>query len=72
MRSIVHHVQNIRKLLFVFGLLTSIDLPLAILVISLGIHSFHAGPFFLLGVSTGIYLSLNLVFYFPYGYWLWY
>jgi hypothetical protein len=67
-KSLFHQVRFFRKLLLSFGILATIDLALNLIVVNIGIYSFKAGSFLLLGLSTGIYISLNLVFFF----WYWY
>ena len=67
-KSIIHQVRFFRKLLLSFGILATADLALNLIVINIGIYSFKVGSFVLLGLSTGIYISLNLVFFF----WYWY
>ncbi len=68
MKSILHQMRFFRKLLMAFGILATIDLGLNLIVINIGIYTFKVGSFLLLGLSSGIYLSLNLVFFF----WYWY
>ncbi|MCX5946321.1 MAG: hypothetical protein NTZ53_13710 [Cyanobacteria bacterium] len=67
-KSIIHQVRYFRQLLFTFGVLATIDLALNLVVINIGIYSFKVGSFLLLGLSAGVYISLNLVFFF----WYWY
>ena len=67
-KSLVHQVRYFRRLLLTFGVLTTIDLALNLIVININIYSFKVGSFLLLGLSAGIYISLNLVFFF----WYWY
>jgi hypothetical protein len=67
-KSIMHQVRFFRKILLIFGILAAIDLALNLIAIIIGIYSFKVGSFLLLGLSSGIYISLNLVFFF----WYWY
>ena len=67
-KSMIHQVRFFRKLLLSFGVLATVDLALNLIVINIGIYSFKIGSFLLLGLSSGIYISLNLVFFF----WYWY
>jgi len=67
-KSIVHQVRYFRRLLLTFGVLATVDLALNLIVVNIGIYTFRVGSFLLLGLSTGIYISLNLVFFF----WYWY
>ncbi len=67
-KSIIHRVRFFRKLLLSFGTLATIDLVLNLITMIIGIYSFKVGSFLLLGLATGIYTSLNLVFFF----WYWY
>jgi hypothetical protein len=67
-KSMIHQVRFFRKLLLSFGVLATVDIALNLISINIGIYSFKIGSFMLLGVSSGIYISLNLVFFF----WYWY
>ncbi|MEI6359175.1 MAG: hypothetical protein WCO50_02475 [Synechococcus sp. ELA619] len=67
-KSMLHQNRFFRKLLLSFGVLATVDLALNLIVINIGIYSFKIGSFLLLGLSSGIYISLNLVFFF----WYWY
>ena len=66
--SFLHRVRFFRKLVLIFGILATVDLALNLIVINIGIYSFKVGSFLLLGLSAGVYVSLNLVFFF----WYWY
>jgi hypothetical protein len=68
MTSFMHRMRFFRKLVLIFGILATVDLALNLIVINIGIYSFKVGSFLLLGLSAGVYVSLNLVFFF----WYWY
>lgn len=61
-----HH--QIRKTLFAFGILSTLDLLLNLVTITTGIYSFKLGSFYLLLIAFGLYCSLNLIFLF----WYWF
>ena len=61
-----HH--QIRKTLFAFGILSTLDLLLNLVTITTGIYSFKLGSFYLLLIASGLYCSLNLIFLF----WYWF
>jgi len=61
-----HH--QIRKTLFIFGILSTLDLLLNLVTITAGIYSFKLGSFYLLLIALGLYCSLNLIFLF----WYWF
>jgi hypothetical protein len=61
-----HH--HIRKTLLAFGILSTLYWLLNIITVTVGIHSFNAGSFFLLKIATGLYCSLNMIFLF----WYWF
>jgi hypothetical protein len=67
-RTLVFKHQNIRKSLLIFGVLASLDLVLNLGAVAYSIYSFKVGSFFLLATSVGIYISLNLTFFF----WYWF
>jgi hypothetical protein len=67
-RILIFKHQNIRKSLLIFGILTSLDLVLNLGAVAYSIYSFKVGSFFLLATSVGIYVSINLTFFF----WYWF
>ena len=62
------HHRHLRKTLAVLGVLGTVDLFLNIATLIYGIFHFKIASYVLLLISTGIYISLNLVFLF----WYWY
>ena len=67
-RTLIFKHQNIRRSLLIFGVLASLDLVLNLGAVAYSIYSFKVGSFYLLATSVGIYLSLNLIFFF----WYWF
>ena len=62
------HRRHLRKTLALLGVLATLDLFLNIVTLIYGIFHFKIASYFLLLISTGIYISLNLIFLF----WYWF
>jgi hypothetical protein len=60
--------RRIRHSLFLFGLFSSLYLITNLISIAYGIFAYQIRSVFLLGISLGVYISLNIVFLF----WYWY
>ena len=60
--------RQVRKTLLAFGILSTLDLLLNLITITVGIYSFKIGSFYLLLIAIGLYCSLNLIFLF----WYWF
>jgi len=65
---ILRHRRRIRHSLFLFGLFSSLYLISNLISIAYGIFAYKIQSLFLLIISLGIYLSVNIVFLF----WYWY
>jgi len=63
-----HRRSPLRKTLALLGILSTLDLFLNIVTLIYGIYHFKIASYVLLVISTGLYLSLNLIFLF----WYWY
>jgi hypothetical protein len=65
---IARNRRRIRHSLFLFGLFSSLYLVSNLISIAYGIFAYQIASFFLLTISLGIYISVNIVFLF----WYWY
>jgi len=65
---LAHHQRHARKSLFAFGLFSTLYLVINLFTISYGIFKFKVQSFYLLAISIGVYLSLNIIFMF----WYWF
>ena len=66
--ALLRHGQRIRRSLLLFGSVSSLYLLLNLISTTYGIFAFKIQSLFLLGISAGIYISINTVFLF----WYWY
>lgn len=66
--ALMRHQRRIRHSLLLFGIFSSLYLFLNLISITYGIFVFKIQSLFLLGISSGIYISINTVFLF----WYWY
>ena len=53
--------RQIRKILMLFGIFSTLDLLLNLIAITAGIYSFRLGSFCLLLVALGLYCSFDLI-----------
>jgi hypothetical protein len=65
---IMRHRRRIRHSLLLFGLFSSLYLATNLISIAYGIFAYKIQSSFLLAISLGIYISINIVFLF----WYWY
>lgn len=65
---IARNRRRIRHSLLLFGLFSSLYLITNLISIAYGIFAYKIQSFFLLAISSGIYISVNIVFLF----WYWY